>query len=110
MKAAQGQTPQAADPAAGPNKGPNCWDCRHLMITWDVRTPYGCKLMGFRSKYIPSIEVLRTDGRFCGGFSAKPVKNIAPDPKTKPTLAVGKTTKRRNTDPSRAFTPINLII
>jgi hypothetical protein len=110
MKAAQSQKPQAADLAAGPNKGPNCWDCRHLMITWDVRTPYGCKLMGFRSKYIPSIEVLRTDGRFCGGFSAKPVKNTVPDPKTKPTLAVGKTTKRRNTDPSRAFAPINLII
>jgi len=84
MKAAQSQKPQAADLAAGPNKGPNCWDCRHLMITWDVRTPYGCKLMGFRSKYIPSIEVLRTDGRFCGGFSAKPLKNTAPDPKTKP--------------------------
>jgi hypothetical protein len=110
MKAAQSQKPQAADLAAGPNKGPNCWDCRHLMITWDVRTPYGCKLMGFRSKYIPSIEVLRTDGRFCSGFTAKPLPMPANTPKPKPTLAVGKTTKRRNTDPSRAFAPINLII
>jgi hypothetical protein len=42
-----------------------------MAITWDVRMPYGCKLMGFRSKVVPSIEVLRTDGRFCGGFSAK---------------------------------------
>ena len=80
------------------------------MITWDVRTPYGCKMMGFRSKYIPSMEVLRTDGRFCGGFSAKLAKNTAPNPKTKPVQSVGKTTKRRNTDPSRAFIPINLII
>ena len=110
MKAAQGQTPQAADPAAGPNKGPNCWDCRHLMITWDVRTPYGCKLMGFRSKYIPSIEVLRTDGRFCSGFTAKPAPMAVKTPKTKPTLAVGKTTNRRNTDPSTPFPQINLII
>jgi len=43
-----------------------------MAITWDVRMPYGCKLMGFRSKVVPSIEVLRTDGRFCGGFSPKP--------------------------------------
>jgi len=93
-----------------PKRGPNCWECRHLMITWDVRTPYGCKMMGFRSKYIPSMEVLRTDGRFCGGFSAKPAKNTAPDPKTKPIQPVGKTTNRRNTDLSRAFIPINLII
>jgi len=42
-----------------------------MAITWDVRLPYACKLMGFRSKVVPSIEVLRTDGRFCGGFSAK---------------------------------------
>jgi len=82
------------------------------MITWDVRTPYGCKMMGFRSKYIPSMEVLRTDGRFCGGFSAKPERNAAPDPKTKPIhiQSVGKTTKRRNTDQNRTFVPINLII
>jgi len=93
-----------------PIRGPNCWECRHLMITWDVRTPYGCKLMGFRSRYIPSLEVLRTDGRFCGGFSAKPEKIAAPDPKTKPVQPVGKTTKRRNTDQNRRFIPINLII
>jgi hypothetical protein len=42
-----------------------------MAITWDVRMPYACKLMGFRSKVVPSIEVIRTDGRFCGGFSAK---------------------------------------
>ncbi len=43
-----------------------------MAVTWDVRMPYGCKLMGFRSKVVPSLEVLRTDGRFCGGFSPKP--------------------------------------
>jgi hypothetical protein len=93
-----------------PNRGPNCWECRYLMITWDVRTPYGCKLMGFRSRYIPSLEVLRTDGRFCGGFVAKPIKNVGPNSKTKPVQPVSKTTKRRNTDLNRSFIPINLII
>jgi hypothetical protein len=56
------------------------------------------------------MEVLRTDGRFCGGFSAKPAKNTAPNPKTKPIQSVGKTTIRRNTDPSTPFPQINLII
>jgi len=110
MKAAQGQTPQAADLAAGPTKGPNCWDCRHMAITWDVRTPYSCKLMGFRSRNIPSIEVLRNDGRFCSGFTDKPAPMAANTSKSKPTLAVGKTTNRRNTDLSTPFPQINLII
>ena len=110
MKASQGQKPQEAEKVGGLQKGPNCWECRHLMITWDVGTPYGCKLMGFRSRYIPSLEVLRTDGRFCGGFSAKTEKNNAPDPKIKPVQPVGKTTKRRNTDQNRSFIPINLSI
>jgi len=110
MKAAPGQTPQAADQAAGPTKGPNCWDCRHMAITWDVRTPYSCKLMGFRSRNIPSLEVLRNDGRFCSGFTAKPVTSAVNTPKPKPTQAVGKTTNRRNTDPSGPFSQINLII
>ena len=110
MKAAQGQTPKAADQAAGPTKGPNCWDCRFMAITWDVRTPYACKLMGFRSRNIPSLEVLRNDGRFCSGFSAKPAPSLQTTPKTKPVQPVGKTTNRRNNDLKRQFIPINLII
>lgn len=80
-----------------------------MAITWDVRTPYSCKLMGFRSRVIPSIEVLRNDGRFCSGFTAKPAP-VAATTKTKPTLSVGKTTNRRNTDPGGPFPQINLII
>jgi hypothetical protein len=66
--------------------------------------------MGFSSRNIPSIEVLRNDGRFCSGFTAKPAPMPANTPKPKPTLAVGKTTNRRNTDPSGPFQQINLII
>ena len=55
-----------------------------MAVTWDVRMPYGCKLMGFRSKVVPSIEVLRTDGRFCGGFSAKDQAQLKPIYKTNP--------------------------
>jgi hypothetical protein len=87
-------------------KGPNCWECRHLAITWDVRMPYGCKLMGFRSKVVPSVEVLRTDGRFCGGFSPKPAKPQAQSTSQKP---VGNSSQRRETDPRRPITHINVI-
>jgi hypothetical protein len=66
--------------------------------------------MGFRSRNIPSIEVLRYDGRFCSGFTAKPAPMATNMPKIKPTMAVGKTTIRRNTDPSGPFQQVNLII
>ena len=92
------------------NKGPNCWECRHLAITWDVRMPYGCKLMGFRSKVVPSLEVLRTDGRFCGGFSPKPPRQDASNKAQKASKKpVGNSSQRRETDPRRPITHINLI-
>ena len=102
MKAAEGDAPT-------PTKGPNCWDCRYLAITWDVRLPYGCKFMGFRSKVIPSLEVLRTDGRFCGAFSPKPAKPAADKAQAAPKQAVGQPSDRRETDRSRPFVSINLI-
>lgn len=92
-----------------------------MAITWDVRMPYGCKLMGFRSKVLPSLEVLRTDGRHCSGFSAKPTPahaqaNVNAKAQTqgqgasiKPTQAVGKASDRRDSDRRGPFTPINVI-
>ena len=77
-----------------------------MAITWDVRMPYGCKLMGFRSKVVPSLEVLRTDGRFCGGFSPKPAKPQAQKASKTP---VGNSSQRRETDLCRPITHINLI-
>ena len=71
-----------------------------MAVTWDVRMPYGCKLMGFRSKVVPSLEVLRTDGRFCGGFSPKPTssKNVfyktnSPSKKVESSTVLQKNTK-----------------
>jgi hypothetical protein len=77
-----------------------------MAITWDVRMPYGCKLMGFRSKVVPSLEVLRTDGRFCGGFSPKPANLQAQKVPQKP---VGNSSQRRETDPRKPIYHINLI-
>ena len=77
-----------------------------MAITWDVRMPYGCKLMGFRSKVVPSLEVLRTDGRFFGAFSPKSTKPEAQKASKKP---VGNSSQRRETDLRRPITHINLI-
>lgn len=90
-------------------RGPNCWECCHLAITWDVRLPYGCKFMGFRSKVIPSLEVLRNDGRFCSAFSPKPAKPQAGKVQQASKQAVGQTSKRQETDRTRRFISINLI-
>jgi hypothetical protein len=63
--------PQANDGA------PNCWQCRHFSVSWDPKLPYLCRLMGFKSRIVPSIEVLRADGQRCRGFSAKAVPAAA---------------------------------
>jgi hypothetical protein len=81
-----------------------------MAVTWDVRMPYGCKLMGFRSKVVPSLEVLRTDGRFCGGLSPKPAKQESSTKGQKTSKKpVGNSSKRRENDPRRPIYHINLI-
>jgi hypothetical protein len=53
------------------NKGPNCWQCRHFAITHIPSSPYACRAMGFQSRLLPALEVLRVDGQFCQLFRAK---------------------------------------
>ena len=79
------------------------------MITWDVRQPYGCKFMGFKSKAIPSLEVLRNDGRFCGAFSAKPSAASARQATSGPASSVGNPSKRQDSDFQGRHIAINLI-
>ena len=56
-------TPQA--------QGPNCWQCQHFGMSYVPQMPYACRLMGFHSRALPCLEVLRADGHFCRGFVAK---------------------------------------
>lgn len=51
--------------------GVNCYQCRHFAVSWDPALPYACRLMGFKSRVLPAIEVLRADGVRCRGFSSK---------------------------------------
>jgi hypothetical protein len=60
--------------------------------------------MGFRSRVIPSLEVLRTDGRFCGAFVAKP-----PRVEKKTDKPVEQPSDRQKTDFRRPVVRINLI-
>ncbi len=53
-------------------EAPNCWQCRHFAVSWDPKMPYSCRLMGFKSRILPAIEVLRADGSRCQGFMRKP--------------------------------------
>jgi hypothetical protein len=49
----------------------NCRNCEHFKITWIKEQPYGCKLFGFKSKGLPSIEVYKTSGKECLKFTPK---------------------------------------
>lgn len=84
-------------PASGPKRpavkpgsqyaerGPNCYQCKHFAISWQPSAPYACRLLGFKSRVLPAIEVMRIDGRTCLGFTAKAVP--LPTPKSVNTLA-----------------------
>jgi len=61
------------------SRGPNCYQSRHFAISWYPSFPYLCRLMGFKSRALPAIEVLRADGVFCQGFEAKPAAPAKPD-------------------------------
>ncbi len=60
-------------------RGPNCWQCRFFAVSWDPRLPYACRSMGFKTKVLPAIEVLRTDGLPCQSFTPRaPAAAAAP--------------------------------
>lgn len=50
---------------------PNCFKCRHFFITYEPSHPYGCRVMGFKSKKLPSITVYESSGLECQVFEIK---------------------------------------
>lgn len=61
----------------GPQSAINCWQCRHFATSWDPALPYSCKLLGFKSRMLPCMQVLQLDGRVCQGFEPKPAAGPA---------------------------------
>ena len=57
---------------------PDCWKCQHFAVSWDPKLPYLCRLIGFKSKGLPALEVMRIDGKPCEGFAAKPTAPVKP--------------------------------
>ncbi len=53
------------------DKGINCRRCRHFFITYDPRFPYGCRMIGFKSRDLPSVVVSRDSGAQCRSYSPK---------------------------------------
>ncbi|MDR1545725.1 MAG: uracil-DNA glycosylase [Deltaproteobacteria bacterium] len=51
---------------------PSCLNCRHYYVTWEPRTPHGCRVLGFKSRQMPHVQVQRTSGEHCRLFVHKP--------------------------------------
>lgn len=60
---------------------PNCWKCQHFGLTYEPRMPYLCRMMGIKTRSMPSAEVMRVDGQVCHGFSPKPAMPMATAPR-----------------------------
>jgi hypothetical protein len=48
-----------------------CQKCRYYYVTWEPKTPHGCKAYGFKSLTIPSSVVRSSSGQLCTLFEAK---------------------------------------
>ncbi|MAB26991.1 MAG: uracil-DNA glycosylase [Alteromonadaceae bacterium] len=58
------------------SNAPNCWQCRYFKITHHKSFPYGCDVIGFKSKQLPCLQVRRIDGRECRSFAPKPDQKL----------------------------------
>jgi hypothetical protein len=53
------------------NRKTNCFTCKHFYLTWDKQYPRGRKVMGFKSKEMPSQVVFRSSGLGCAIYEKK---------------------------------------
>ncbi|MGE7933208.1 uracil-DNA glycosylase [Viridibacillus arvi] len=54
----------------------SCFKCRHFYVTWDQRSPRGCRAYQFKSKELPSVIVKRSSGLECLKFEPKQGGNV----------------------------------
>ncbi len=50
---------------------PNCSQCRHFYVTWNPKTPNGCRRYGIECKDRPSTIVAMAGMGECQGFEVK---------------------------------------
>ncbi|MEN6411244.1 MAG: hypothetical protein ABFC84_00590 [Veillonellales bacterium] len=53
------------------NEKVKCIKCQYHYITWDRDFPHGCKVLGFKSRKIPSLVVRESSGQECLAFTNK---------------------------------------
>jgi hypothetical protein len=58
----------------------SCYECRYYLVTWDKAFPHGCRAHTFKSKKLPSLEVLEASGLECLLFVPKELRHPAQDP------------------------------
>ena len=57
---------------------PNCLKCKHYFITYNQRTPKGCRLFKIQSALLPSQIVKKANnGSECAGFEMKAQRNAS---------------------------------
>jgi len=49
----------------------SCFNCLSFYITYELRFPYGCRAIGFKSARMPSQEVSASSGMVCQFYKAK---------------------------------------
>ncbi len=56
-----------------------CSKCTHYYITYDPKRPYGCRIMGFKSRITPARMVYSTSGMICQLYTVKNEPGIDPE-------------------------------
>jgi hypothetical protein len=64
------KTPPDAGEKTGRPEIP-CFSCRHFHITYDPAFPYGCRAARFKSRLMPSAEMVANSGLECQLFEEK---------------------------------------
>ncbi|MDR1727684.1 MAG: hypothetical protein LBT74_07115 [Acidobacteriota bacterium] len=60
-----------ANTADGLERPVACRKCRHYLVTWEPRRPYGCRAHGFKTNRSPAAVVYETSGIPCQLFASK---------------------------------------
>ena len=48
-----------------------CINCKYYQVSWDADKPYGCSMLGFKSRIEPSTYVIQISGNICQSFVQK---------------------------------------
>jgi len=48
-----------------------CYGCKHLHVTYDRMSPWGCRVHGFKSKLMPCVIVESVAGTGCAAFEKR---------------------------------------